>query len=335
MILFFSIVFFLQIKVISFYNGISVLTKNKTIPLRGILAMCIVLHHISRVVDGPIIEQFYHLGAIVVSLFFFMSGYGLWKSWVKKRSEYVKGFLYNRIIRTLIYPFVLFTIIYKLPFLFNFLWADSSSTNVDFTEIFERLPNSWFVIVILFMYFIFYFICKYIESDKLKIFSIVFYSFAYIILSIYRNIPECWYVSVLAFPLGVVYAYYERNLILFFSKENRAFYISIVPICLCLIALGYFSDCKLGKILSFPLLAYIIVFYSTSLRLESLNRYKFLIFLSEISYEIYLCHGIIIEFLRSDYIYISSDYIFILLVLSLTLLLAYWGKLILGLLYRI
>ncbi len=41
------------------------------------------------------------------------------------------------------------------------------------------------------------------------------------------------------------------------------------------------------------------------------------------------------EFLRSDYIYISSDYIFILLVLSLTLLLAYWGKLILGLLYRI
>ena len=74
-------------------------TMEATLPLRGVLAIGIVIHHISlRVVDAIpgdmwIFPQFQFWGAPIVAVFFFLSGYGLMVSLITKGENYLDGFL--------------------------------------------------------------------------------------------------------------------------------------------------------------------------------------------------------------------------------------------------
>lgn len=83
-----------------------------TLPLRGVLAMGIVIHHISlRVVDAIpggmwIFPQFQFWGAPIVAVFFFLSGYGLMVSLITKGENYLDGFLKKRLLK-IVLPLVL------------------------------------------------------------------------------------------------------------------------------------------------------------------------------------------------------------------------------------
>jgi len=55
----------------------------------------------------------------------------------------------------------------------------------------------------------------------------------------------------------------------------------------------------------------------------AIPKSKFTMLLGEVSYEIYLLHGIFITFLRSNTIFITSDYVYILFVCLLTIISAF------------
>ena len=84
---------------------------GETLPLRGLLAVGIVLHHISQRViqaapDVTGISQFEYFGAPIVMVFFFMSGYGLMKSLQVKGMAYLDGFFKSRMTKVA-FPLVL------------------------------------------------------------------------------------------------------------------------------------------------------------------------------------------------------------------------------------
>lgn len=80
--------------------------KEKTIPLKGLLAILIVIHHLSLYIDHKALYPFQCWGAPIVSLFFFVSGYGLMKSYMKNGKVYLLQFIANRVL--LVYCFFLF-----------------------------------------------------------------------------------------------------------------------------------------------------------------------------------------------------------------------------------
>ncbi len=88
-------------------------------PLRGVLAVFIVLHHCVLRTDGAgadvpwVLSQFSFMGAPVVAVFFFLSGYGLTRSLKCKGEAYLHGFLHKRLSKILI-PLVLCSIVYSL-----------------------------------------------------------------------------------------------------------------------------------------------------------------------------------------------------------------------------
>ena len=75
--------------------------------LRGLAAIGVIFHHISQediFQKNQVLSPFVNAGAIFVSIFFFCSGYGLLKSFDSKEN-YLKGFIKNRLVKTLVLPF--------------------------------------------------------------------------------------------------------------------------------------------------------------------------------------------------------------------------------------
>lgn len=89
-----------------------VFTKEWSFVLKGILAMLIVLHHISRRRElwcpedtswyVYIFDQLITLSPVFVGMFFFISGYGVMTSFNRTQGEYIKTFLIKRFSKVLI-----------------------------------------------------------------------------------------------------------------------------------------------------------------------------------------------------------------------------------------
>lgn len=98
-----------------------------TLPIRGILALLIICDHIGfEFFDTPM-SLFVLFGPLVVSLFFFFSGYGLMTSYMRKGPDYLKGFFVKRFGK-LVPQFVLLSIICGI-----FIW------NAPYIYIYEML----------------------------------------------------------------------------------------------------------------------------------------------------------------------------------------------------
>ncbi len=67
-------------------------TINKVILLKAIFALGIVLHHLAIAGVG-FLAPFYRWGPILVSFFFFISGYGLGKSFIRRGKAYLNDFI--------------------------------------------------------------------------------------------------------------------------------------------------------------------------------------------------------------------------------------------------
>ena len=67
------------------------LTKENTLALKGIFAIIVLVHHIyqySLLVDGHVGWMLQASGWLSVSIFFFLSGYGLTKSYLANRGVF-------------------------------------------------------------------------------------------------------------------------------------------------------------------------------------------------------------------------------------------------------
>ena len=124
-------------------------------------------------------------------------------------------------------------------------------------------------------------------------------------------------VGILAFPAGVTCAYYSKHIIKI-SKYSRFF----VPICVLIAAVLYLSKSELGYMFVYVFIPLIIIYLCSTLKVERLSRIRVVRWLSEISYEIYLCQGIAICLL-GKFAIDNTSCIYIIFAFMLTIFLAY------------
>lgn len=134
--------------------------------LKGVMALFVVLHHLSQkklFQETGTISVFEQIGFLFVGIFFFTSGYGLYKSFITK-PNYLKGFLKRRVLPILISYYVMIAI-YAVYYIIK--GNDFSVAQWIFKLSGLILINSqaWFVPIIILMYLAFYFIFK---SEKLR-----------------------------------------------------------------------------------------------------------------------------------------------------------------------
>lgn len=291
-------------------HGISIDTCNC---LKGLMAISVVLHHILQGRDIFILtELFRPFGSVAVGCFFFISGYGLYASYSKKKS-YLDGFLLKR-FRKLIVPFIFVILLYHLinQESYKGIFSGLIVGNPDYI-----LPYSWYIFCAILFYLAFYYIFKYISHEKIKILSIFIFTLTlYIFLRFIIRWPGFWSGSLFLFPIGVTFKYIEK-----YFERILSLYIIISSLFITiLVVVLYLTDIKYIGIVEICFSSLAIILPFTILNISS----KCLAFLGSISYEIYLVQGIIFYLLEK--IGIDNNFYYAFMSVVFVIMLAYIVK---------
>lgn len=184
------------------------LDRDKTKCTKGILALFIVLHHVSYVTASVWLAEFVYWGNVVCGCFFFLSGYGLMKSLKVKGDLYLNNFLFSHFIK-LFLPLILVAFVFAL--LYNILPSRIEYNILQ--DLFSGktfVPNTWFVFALAILYVFFYVsYCVLGITIKYHV-CLLILTIGYVLLSLFVGLQSYWYSSVLAFPLGVFIADKEK-----------------------------------------------------------------------------------------------------------------------------
>lgn len=288
-------------------TGISILNRKKelcnfsterTLPLRGVLALLIVLHHVAQKVmktDGAAFfwDEMCDWGAPIVAIFFFMSGYGLVASIKRKGATYLEGFISKRLTKIAI-PLLLCSVLYIADNQYIIGGGKTLAfTLADWNKDYPLLPTAWFAIAIL-VYYIAFYVCARISIKPRHIVALMWvFTLAYIWLMHRYNFYGYWYRTVCALNVGMTVSLFEPQITNTLAKHKLPILLTVTATWIAVnSALEYkFPSEELLIYLqnaAFAILAYLLV---VCLGFPS---NKALRWLGGISYEIYLVQGAVI-----------------------------------------
>ena len=229
----FSILFLLAgYKVVKFGNTIQLypFDLRETIPLRGILAVCVFLTHLCPHLDGasPWLSDPCNWGPPSVACFFLLAGYGLAYSVKTKGPTYLDGFFRKRLSR-LIWPFAVMAVVYQV---YKFIGGTFSWHSL----LLEPSPLSWFIYALLIWYVGFYVCFKNSRSRQSSIVRVWIFTAVYMAVTVKMHWGYYW-ISILPMPMAMTYVFYEEAAKDFIRKRPR--FCLLAMIGLFAVVMGY------------------------------------------------------------------------------------------------
>lgn len=274
------------------YKGLCPFDKATTLPLRGLLALLIISHHLGqRTTIYPLSNITSGIGFQIVAIFFFISGYGLCMSYTAKGKAYINGFLKKRMGK-LLPKFIFLTIGVMLIY----HCYSPMSIEIQITDLITKgstpLPHSWFIYAIIYVYLAFYVCALIVKNPKYLGLLFTLSTIIYVLtLSKTLNFPSFWYVTIISVNLGYFVALYETNISRFIREHQYTLYSTLAAIL-------FISFCAKAKIsiasfvwteiwiIAQAFSAYVII------RTLRFFQWNWLCQIGVYSLELYLIHGI-------------------------------------------
>lgn len=178
------------------------MSQQKSKRILGLLSICIMLHHLGQRISAPWVpalyrrhglELFVPIGYLLVSFFFFCSGYGLIKS-MRSKENYFKGFLVRRLNRIL------------MIFVFTEIIWFIARTSRDVLGL-PLNPYSWFIYAIISFYVGFFLIYR--KENRYSFWLMAAWILAYSVICYLLVAGNWWYNAAPAFLLGIFIADHE------------------------------------------------------------------------------------------------------------------------------
>lgn len=308
--------------------------------LLGFGAIGIMLHHMSQTLDrrGDVgmLAFMMDVGVCFVGLYFFFSGYGLYVS-LRDKPNYLKSFFRKRMPSILI-PF----------YLCNFTFIACAALCGERFEKMEMVSyltgwvllntQMWYVVEMFFLYLLFYLVFRWIKKEGIACLTYGILTAALIAGSLLlghdKTTPsggawfrgEWWYNATLMIWVGILFARFEKKLLLFIRK----YYWILLPVFA--LAVGVFYRLTLTALwtkgywyewdgypgyrekvqtlaVQLPFIFFFVIFIVLLMQKVQF-RNKVLRFLGEISLELYLSHNVFITFLpiQNTFLYIWEVY---------------------------
>lgn len=274
-------------------RGLVPFDQKSTAPLRGLLALMIVAHHLGQCTHIPFLSSFCTgIGLQIVAVFFFMSGYGLCLSFMKKGKSYLDGFFGKRFGKLL--PVFLFLTLSMMTAFHFFSSTTTFAVQVDnlLRKGITPLPYSWFIYTIFYSYIAFY-VCASIGKTPYRtgllfaVSTVVYILF----MACIAGFPVYWWWTIGSINLGYYVALYEPKIERIMTKNRLPLY-SIVVLALFL---SFCAACKLLVIVSFCTMLWILVqaiAVYIIVRTYGMVKWQWLVLIGSFSLELYLVHGI-------------------------------------------
>lgn len=173
-------IFIYAVLLVSFLPGIRIAPRGKLrydslsfdamTALKGMMALFVLFHHISQ---NPAFQQtntisfFQWIGFLFVGVFFFSSGYGLYKSFCTK-PDYLNGFLRKRVL-PLVCSYYVMVLIYTVYYIIVKPGFTAPEWILKCTGLVLINSQSWYVYVIVILYVLFYFVFK---NEKMRKYAV-------------------------------------------------------------------------------------------------------------------------------------------------------------------
>ena len=195
--------------------------------MRGIMALEIVIGHVVRY-ETSYLMPFGKFMLIGVGFFFFVSGWGLCKSFHEK-SGYLDTFLKAR------FGYLTGTALIALGVTSLIAVVSPISTNYNsfsweiktiIQSIFVR--TNWYIRELLLLYLFFYLIYKFVKKKQLLFltgFVIAIAGGLYML-----GYVRCWYASILTFPLGFLFYENYSNIVCFLKSMKGKVFVAVCGI---------------------------------------------------------------------------------------------------------
>lgn len=302
------------------------LSREQVSSLKGIFAIVVLIHHLYQstdIITNRYIGVFLQAaGFFAVSIFFFLSGYGLQISYSEKKQVYIKSFFKGKIIP--FYSVIIILIAVYVPM--RMLMGEIlEPLNIIRSFFFGStiISKGWYLQVQLFLYLLFFFIWRFVEDDARKMWTLFIIVAMHITLCVGCNVSITRYISMISFNLGI-YISDKRDLISTKLENNKMYNFSVF---INIIALGItfglwiFSN---GLISIFSqgmcLLFFNVVIILSVQKIKVVNLLT--TYFGEYSFSIYIIQGLFLNLYRSSLVYVNNDYLFVCMVVLSTYLAA-------------
>ena len=205
--------------------------RNDSNTIKGTASLLVIFAHIISIMSdlnksNVLLKPFTMGGGIGVLIFFFLSGYGIYKSYnnLIPSLEFLKKRLINIYI-----PYVLM----KICFFIVFLMTESEISVLKSVK--YVFFEDWFVVVIVIQYVLFYTAWKFSYVLHSKNFLIPFcflFSLLLAVLFVFWGLNPRWYNGLLLFPVGMYIAENEEQFVNRIDKNwLMSFAINIILFC--------------------------------------------------------------------------------------------------------
>ena len=212
------------------FNQKQYLSISTTNCIKGIFILFVFLAHALQYIevgngyDHITLFLMRNLKQLIVVMFLFYSGYGVYESFKKKKDLYVEQMPKNRILKTL-FHFDIAILVFILVNLF--LDREMHGKQILFSFIgWDSVGNSnWYIFSTLGLYCITYLSLKAFKGKQavgaIWIQTILFVLF----LSLYKN--GYWYNTLWCYPLGITYSYYKDKIENFVLRNNFSYFVCL------------------------------------------------------------------------------------------------------------
>ena len=297
------------------FNSLPLFRREDTYSLRGICMIMIIIHHLFQYtrhyynINYPNFFSFIlqSLGFLSTGVFFFLSGYGMYKS-LEKQGKVTAKYIFRH-IKKLYAPF--------LFILFLTILYDSSINGFDFTSYIVSLfsmdllhyNNLWFLKVITLLYLFVMLVSLFFISMRIRVLIVFGGVTLYSIVAAILGLGTWWYNSILCFPLGMLLALNYHKIQTETKKiNNHNILISFLVVFLISIILLYVFRNVLFAIvssISFSIIAIIFIAYFSP-------QSKFLHFVGVNSLIFYISNILLCQ----SYVLVSSVVFYVALVIG-------------------
>lgn len=306
------------------------ISKNSTTAIKGIFTFLVFMTHFAdcsssnTILDTPYLIMRSHMGQLVVTMFLFYSGFGIYESIKKRGDDYLKSFPKNRLLKTLLHfdcAVILFYIVGTLmgqrftltKFLLSLMgWSSLGNSN-------------WFIFAILMQYIMVY--CSFKIFRNRKILALVFVTVlsCFYILIMLRYKERSWYDTAFCLPFGLWYSFCKEKIESLVMKNNIYYYSSLITV-MVIFAVLYL---KRGNLVLFELCAMLFALMIVMFTMKVKIGNKMLYWLGNHVFSIYILQRIpMMVFKKVDFIS-SNFFVFFIVCFVITVIMSeYFDKLI-------
>lgn len=262
------------------------LSIKSTNQYRGICILVVILHHIAQRMDDPgLMGLFINAGPKAVSIFFFLSAYGLTSSLIAN-DRYLDGFINKKILRLYI-PYILVNI---TVIILNYPFTNgTNSTEYLILSLFgfTTLTHLWFIKTIVLFYLFFWAAFRF-SSEIFASILVTLCIFIYMFFCSELGLGPWWYESSLGFSLGIFFTIYKEKIITLI--KNR--YLFVITFLLILYSILRYGLSQKIPSLNIVLFDFIFMTIISKISMDS----KILGFIGTISLEVYITHMILYRY---------------------------------------